>query len=375
MDWAAALAATGLPEPGQLNHREIFWRDHQVWLQEKGFMLRPRYRPGWIPSWHLKNRLLLDCEDGTPLVPGVAIDAIRIRDKTDVILKQVETVLEEHIIAQRVSSPKDPQNHCVPILEVFEVPNSKYHIIVMPLLRSFLVPRFDTIGEAVDFFGQIFEGVKYLHDRNIAHRDCNAANIMMEASKMYPDGFHFQHPKHTRDYSRFARFYPRTRRPPRYYLIDFGLTRIYDTRDPPPIEPIIPGGDRSVPEFKTTDENGPMACDPFPIDVYYLGNMIKKHFLDGDDGDPDGDRMLGFEFMRPLANDMTAQDPAKRPDMSEVVERFTKIRKSLSWWKLRSHVAKAKDSPYNVFRLARHWYLWTEYILRRMPAIPNPPSE
>ena len=25
--------------------------EHQKWLEEKGYMLRPRYRPGWVPSW------------------------------------------------------------------------------------------------------------------------------------------------------------------------------------------------------------------------------------------------------------------------------------------------------------------------------------
>ena len=29
---------------------EFFWRDHQVWLQNAGYMLRPRYRPGWVSS-------------------------------------------------------------------------------------------------------------------------------------------------------------------------------------------------------------------------------------------------------------------------------------------------------------------------------------
>lgn len=33
-----------------LDHREIFWRDHQEWLQEKGYMLRPRYHPDWVSS-------------------------------------------------------------------------------------------------------------------------------------------------------------------------------------------------------------------------------------------------------------------------------------------------------------------------------------
>ena len=37
---------------GQLNEDEVWWRDHQPWLQERGYMLRPRYRPDWVPSWH-----------------------------------------------------------------------------------------------------------------------------------------------------------------------------------------------------------------------------------------------------------------------------------------------------------------------------------
>ena len=39
---------------GLLSH-EMFWRDHQVWLAEQGYMLRPRYRPGWQPSWEEGN--------------------------------------------------------------------------------------------------------------------------------------------------------------------------------------------------------------------------------------------------------------------------------------------------------------------------------
>ena len=36
---------------GGLHPGEVFWRDHQIWLFEKGYMLRPRHRPGWVPSW------------------------------------------------------------------------------------------------------------------------------------------------------------------------------------------------------------------------------------------------------------------------------------------------------------------------------------
>lgn len=38
-------------DPTKLSHLEVFWRDHQPWLQKQGYMLRPRYRTGWKPSW------------------------------------------------------------------------------------------------------------------------------------------------------------------------------------------------------------------------------------------------------------------------------------------------------------------------------------
>jgi hypothetical protein len=54
--------------PMRLKDREIYWRDHQVWLQECGYMLRPRYLPSWIPSWKTDpTKVDLFCEDGIPL--------------------------------------------------------------------------------------------------------------------------------------------------------------------------------------------------------------------------------------------------------------------------------------------------------------------
>lgn len=37
-----------------LSDDEIRWRDRQQFLESKGYMLRPRLRPGWTPSW-LRN--------------------------------------------------------------------------------------------------------------------------------------------------------------------------------------------------------------------------------------------------------------------------------------------------------------------------------
>lgn len=52
-------------EEGRLYEPEIFWRDHYLWLQDKGYLLRPRYHPDWVASW--KDDPAEDyfiCEDG-----------------------------------------------------------------------------------------------------------------------------------------------------------------------------------------------------------------------------------------------------------------------------------------------------------------------
>lgn len=63
-----------LPIPPRLRRRdselpspEVWWRDHQEWLVERGYMLRPRYRPGWIPSWKAHpGEFPFDFEDWQP---------------------------------------------------------------------------------------------------------------------------------------------------------------------------------------------------------------------------------------------------------------------------------------------------------------------
>lgn len=50
--------------PGDISHPEKWWVDRQVALERAGYLLRSRYRPGWIPSWTSTEKFYLDCEDG-----------------------------------------------------------------------------------------------------------------------------------------------------------------------------------------------------------------------------------------------------------------------------------------------------------------------
>jgi hypothetical protein len=91
------------------------------------------------------------------------MDAVRDSDQKHVILKQ--SMPSNHPfeveIGKYLSSGElleDRGNHSVPIYDVLEPPGeADLNLIVMPLLRPFENPPFETVGEAVDFFGQVFQ--------------------------------------------------------------------------------------------------------------------------------------------------------------------------------------------------------------------------
>ena len=122
------------------------------------------------------------------------MDAICRRDGKQVMLKKIypDEGPHELIITQLFSSrqfARDPRNHCVPLLDIIEMPRNGQKLLVMPLLRPFNNPSFQTFGEFVAFFTQICEvgslqhsssridsnraldqGLQFMHQRNIAHR-------------------------------------------------------------------------------------------------------------------------------------------------------------------------------------------------------------
>ena len=49
---------------GEIGGPEIWWVERQQALERAGYMLRPRYRPDWTPSWAGTNKLPLNFEDG-----------------------------------------------------------------------------------------------------------------------------------------------------------------------------------------------------------------------------------------------------------------------------------------------------------------------
>lgn len=351
---------------GELLPYEFFWRDHQQWLEEKGYMLRPRYRPGWVPSWQGTDAFYWRFEDGISINFAQLMDAKRVSDGATVAIKRVSRKLHpyELDISQLFSTDPlaaDPRNHCVPIYEVLQSPeDSDIILLVMPLLRGYNNPPLQTIGEAVEYFRQVFEGISFMHEHHVAHRDCMNMNIMMDPKPLFPRMYHPQREKRNVDFKGQAKYYTRTACPTKYYFIDFGLSRRYNPANGPPREYPIRGGDRTVPEFRDLEE----PCDPFPTDIYYIGNMIREDFLQ---------TFRGLDFMTSLVSDMVQDDPTQRPVISEVAKRFEVQSSTLGFFKLRSRLVRRDEFwVMYIFRTIRHVFRTISYVLTRRPAIPSP---
>ena len=97
---------------------------------------------------------------------------------------------------------------------------------------------------------------------------------------MYPNGWHPTQDSMKPDFKFYRKneIYSRTERPPKYYIIDFGISRRYDPAQGPPLEDPINGGDKTVPEHQ--GRKGIIPCNPFFTDIYYAGNMIRTEFLE-----------------------------------------------------------------------------------------------
>ncbi|KAH9035124.1 hypothetical protein EDB83DRAFT_2649323, partial [Lactarius deliciosus] len=339
-----------------LSWSEVWWGDNYDDIERYGYQLRYRYHPEW-ESLKGSNKDFT-VEDGQVSALRAAMDAKRIHDGKQVMLKKVvpEERPHELQISRMFSAggvAKNSRNHCVPLLDVIKLPNSGHQqLMVMPFLLPFDNPRFQTFSEFVAFFTQ---GLQFMHERNVAHRDCTANNIMLDPSGMYPNGFHPTQINRRSDFKGRVKGHTRTTRPPRYYLIGFGLSQEYASRDA--FDAPLRGGDRSAPEHR---DGG--RCNPFQTDIYYLGNLVREGFIQ---------KYRGFKFMSELVSEMTHSEPAKRPLIEEVVVRFTRIRESLSGFKLRSPMtSKKQPSLFTTFRSAKQAIRSFYYVVSNKSAIP-----
>ncbi len=98
---------------------------------------------------------------------------------------------------------------------------------------------------------------------------------MMDAPTLYPNSFHPTRKTQNIDGISRAKYISRTKaKSVKYFFIDFGLLRLIRSERDRRIR-IKQGARQLPPEIERGEE-----YDPFPVDMYYLGNVYREHLLE-----------------------------------------------------------------------------------------------
>ncbi|EJT97915.1 hypothetical protein DACRYDRAFT_119109 [Dacryopinax primogenitus] len=306
--------------PYGLNAGEHVWRSIAPILARRGYTLRPRYHDGWVGSWVGTNKRPEECEDSIVLGRKQLLLDAKWRSGSNVMLKLwFDNFLDrvEPDVLQYFSHPSrinDSANHCVPLLDMFQIPGQPFvKVLVEPLLRSYNEPPFIMVAEALSFVLQTLEGLEYMHLHNIAHGDISHNNILMDTHDMFPDGFHGAftlNPGHRMSETGLLRL-TRIQAPPKYYYIDFGSSCMCRTFMGSAL--VLSVATSFVPPEIKDDRT--KAYDPFRGDVFSLGMT----FLAMVQNRP------GLTFLLPMIRRMTVQSPSSRPTVFQIKRHFLTI--------------------------------------------------
>ncbi len=190
-------------------------------------------------------------------------------------------------------------------------------------------------------------------------RDCAYKNIMMDASALFPRGFHPVIQCSLPDVSAEAPVLSRAVMHINYYFIDFGISSYFR---PDSFSRLVVGSsglDQEPPELSRI-----VPYDPFKLDVFLIGNLIRRHFCDvctsrhtssrANSQNPCEQKYSNLPMLEPLMKEMVHPDPARRPTAAEAYQKYTAIRKSVSpisqYWSL-----QPRDS-YLLVKVVRHVY-------------------
>jgi len=275
-----------------------------------------------------------------------------------VCVKHVPKDTQEVAIALYFSAPErrdHPTNHAIPVLDHFTamLNGTEEYFIVMPLLRPFNDPPFFVVSEVIDFMQQTLAGLKFIHENDIAHRDFCFLNIMMDATPLYPDGFHPAAQQLTIDALDVAKHRQRCDVAEiKYYILDFGLSSRFEDSTQPRLVRGTTIQDHEVPELSDTT-----PYDPFPVDVFTLGNVFKQKLLQ---------EYTNLSFLEPLISAMIKKNPKERPTISEAITMFDRIVATLRPYQLRWRLQLAKHgfgrrfytNLHAVARECGHFWSW-----------------
>lgn len=168
---------------------------------------------------------------------------------------------------------------------------------------------------------------------------------MMDASAMYPRGFHPMKERTLPDLSGPAPVLHRIDVPVKYYFIDFGISTRFPADQHPRLVLGTQGLDDEVPELSDTT-----PYDPFKTDIFIIGNLLRQEFLQVRTSSASMPSVLmarrmqkysNTQMLAPLVERMVNRNPDQRPDAVEVLQEWKAIRRRISsiqrFWRLRAH--------------------------------------
>ncbi|KAI0765741.1 hypothetical protein BD413DRAFT_637951 [Trametes elegans] len=254
-------------------------------------------------------------------------------------------------------------NHFVKIHEILPDPlNPERALMVMPYLRPCNDPPFGTIGDVIEFVDQTLEvGLPPSSHHSQSHvraRDwylCTgialrtaAANIMTDATPLYPSGYHPVWIHYTPD-----GMYPVTALP----RADFGLSMRFAEGESSLVWGDV--GKELVPELSEE-----VPYDAFKVDIYALGNVYSEEFEQ---------KYKNMQFLLPLIEPMKQMEPHLRPTVEEVMQEWVKTRATVAEylfrWRLAPKVEPAIERVVNdTVAVAR------EGVYRLTNTLITPPS-
>src|SRR6267154_3115718 len=107
----------------------------------------------------------------------------------------------------------------------------------------------------------------------LSRRDCSLKNILMDATHMYPLGFHPVEELFLDDRKTLAPRISRIEAGVKYYFVDYGISSYFPPRSRRVLVVGIAGRDQDVPELSNN-----VPYDPFKVDIFTIGNVLRGEF-------------------------------------------------------------------------------------------------
>ncbi|KAJ1299822.1 hypothetical protein OPQ81_011113 [Rhizoctonia solani] len=228
-------------------------------------------------------------------MPIRILDAIRIRDEMQVIIKMIipsKNILQTMSFAVWIRFQYQEWTMVISLSCLYWV--------------NIHTPPFHNLEEVHDCLRQLFDGLSFMHENNVAHCDISGANIMMDVRPLYDEPFHPVHRTLSPDIKRqvFPR-YRRSEKDTKYYYIDLGYAKWFQDPDTPRM--ISGGAAREMAPEQLQNR----LYNPFQADAYQLGMTIHRDLIQEIDG---------LNFLQPMITQLTHSNPSARPSLTRVQE-------------------------------------------------------